>query len=191
MILASQIDDMIGVRIIDTDNPYREKLFLIEQGEIFSFVLMGEPYFCFIYRDIASKNQIYSNLSNPLFQIVIEDGFCMIINTLTAITVFEKELQEYQTHRIRKNSQKDDTRGKQQSSFLFARDPLCEEVNSFFDKISQVSLSVSSHTIDENITRVTVNTSISDTLIGFLGSYTCILPESMKKWRDYLSERSA
>lgn len=192
MILASRIDNMIAVRIINTDNPYWEKLFLIERGEIFSFILMEKSYFCFIYREYANnKEQIYTNLLNPLFQIIVKNGLFRIINTLTDIVIFEKKLKTYQYHKTKENLQENNTSDIWKSSFLFVRDPLCEEVNIFLNKFSQISKAVSSQMIDENITQITVNQNISTILIEFLWSYTCIIHEDTIKWGNYIDERSA
>ena len=53
VILATRVFGHIALRIINTDTIYDEEIIFMEEGEIFSFELMGGYYFSIIYTDLS------------------------------------------------------------------------------------------------------------------------------------------
>lgn len=82
LILVSRFFWHLWVRIFDTDRIFDEKIFIILWGELFSFEIMGKPYFSLVYRNTEGELDFYTNLESSLpFRIHIENNTFSIENT--------------------------------------------------------------------------------------------------------------
>ena len=188
VILVSQILWHVGVRIIDTDTIYDEELFLIESGEIFSFELMGKGYFAFIYRDTRGDEMFYANTpKNGIFEVKINHGIFTVENTLTGTSIFQKEYSFMRKKQYRNELAERNTL----YTCTFIPDPLFPETTEFLERVSEVYPEniILTHFPENIIIEMRwLDEGERKKLIGFLGTYTCILPDKSTGYMWYLRE---
>lgn len=191
-IFASRIFGYIGVRIIDTDNIYQEKLFLIQEWRFFTFELIGKVYFAFIYRDTAWLTQIYTDCTHEMFSYIIEGNTFYVKNTLLESVVFFKEII-FQNPKIIITSEEDP---KDFTCYIW-EDPISPWMIDFLDTLTHLAnLEKYIHykKISEWLYLLKIKGVHSDEIrkfIGFLGLYSCILPEAIPWLSWYLSLEDA
>ncbi len=174
VIIASNFFGYIAVRMIDIKSIYQERLFLIEEGEIFSFFLKWESYFAFIYTDIDGKKYIETNLKNDtIFSYIFENNVFSVVNSLTEMIVFEKKIPIVGKKIIQSNWEIVDT-----YTFCVMEDPFSEEPRRFLEKCIRVLPMYE----DQQwwfylLSFERVSILELSRFIGFLGKYSCILPD--------------
>ncbi len=188
VILVSRILWHVGVRIIDTDTIYDEELFLIESGEIFSFELMGNGYFAFIYRDIWGDEMLSTNTpKNGIFEAKIHHGIFTVENTLTGTPIFQKEYSLMRKKQYRKDLAERNTF----YTCTFVPDPLFPQTREFLEWVSQIYPEniILTHSPENIMIEMRWLDEVErKKLIGFLGTYTCILPDISTEYMGYLRE---
>ena len=180
-IFASSFFWYVGVRVINTAIVYQEKLFLIEEWEFFSLELMGKWYFVFIYTNFDWKKNIYTNLQdNAIFIWKFENDTFSVINSLTELTVFEKNISYGDKKLIYPKWEIID-----KYTLWCMKDYFSQEFNIFIENcIKILNLQYLKKWPFYVLTFTDVSNIDISRLIGFLGKYNCILHDD-SLWIDW------
>lgn len=183
LILVSRFFWHLWVRIFDTDRIFDEKIFIILWGELFSFEIMGKPYFSLVYRNTEGELDFYTNLESSLpFRIHIENNTFSIENTNFWSIVFTELLEfvEINTTHQSKPKEKIDSQ-----KIFYIPDSL----------FSQSSMIIHDFLISQNQREYTegiLSCDFSDMneheflrSVWFLGQYTTLLSESLPGIHGY------
>lgn len=175
-VFASNFFWYVGVRIIDTNSIYQEKLFLIEEGEIFSFFLKGDSYFAFIYTNFDWEKCIYTNLqSDTIFFWKFENNIFSVFNSLTEIVVFEKKIPLGNKKFISSKKEVLDT-----YTLWCMEDPFSEEFNIFLEIcIQKFWLTHTQKWVFHFLNFKNITISEIYLFIGFMGKYNCIISDDL------------
>ncbi len=189
IVLISQIVNSIALRIIDTKEIYSESLFLINEWEIFSFILQEKTYFVFVYTDINDQKNIFTDYAkDQFFDWKWEKNIFSITNTLTEIVIFQKEIYTMDKKRYPFSS----TPLIENYSMYYISDPFLQDSEKFPTQFFTIPRLHNNTTIvqDKNIRRITFH-SLSEeeikSIIWFFGRYTCILFDHSLQLSGFLS----
>lgn len=176
VILASRVFWYIWVRIIDTDNMGQEHLFLMIEGRIFTFELIGKVYFSLIYRDMDWEIRFFCDIPQDSFFTweIIEDTF-YIKNTMLDSIVYMKGFS-FQYPKIL-SPERDITQ--EEYTFYIIEDPISPGISAFLKAIANTWKHIHYQEVSEWIFSVKTKYVWEwerNTFIGFLGKYCTILP---------------
>lgn len=185
VILATRVLGCIAVRIINTDTIYDEEVIFIEEWEIFSFELMGGYYFALVYTDLSWEQRITTNIPSDIpFKCSVNHGAFSIRNTLLDSIVFDRECSTMRViapegiiHYI-----------SPEQYFLYIPDPLFTENQGSILSFLRWSKDILLEDTGIGILKIswsTLGKREFKKLIGFLGSYTCILPDELSGFIEF------
>lgn len=190
IVLASSFFGYIGVRIINTDNLWEEKLFLIKEGDIFTFQLVQEFFYALAYVSIDGERKIHTNMKSDIFSYeLIEDTF-YVKNTLLDTVVFFKEIPPTTKRETIKNI--DNTIGLYNVSLI--EDPIIGGNIDFITnliKFWEVDIKYCFLYGVFSLEMKNCNAWDIFRFIGFLGKYVCILHASEPWFPWYLTKKEA